>query len=85
MYFLKTCKEPFNHLEFNCGARLTNCVSKFLWSGFNGWVRKHYALHNVAIISINPALLQNYIQHISFMIFPLTLQSWLASLTIVCS
>ena len=35
MYLFKTCKKPFNHLEFNCGARLTNCVSKFL-CGFNG-------------------------------------------------
>ena len=26
MYLLKTYKKPFNHIEFKCGARLTNCV-----------------------------------------------------------
>ena len=36
MYFLKTCTKPFNHLEFNFGARLTNCVLKCLCSGCNG-------------------------------------------------
>ena len=33
MYFFKTWKKPLSHLEFNCGARLTNCVSKCLCSG----------------------------------------------------
>ena len=74
MYFLKTCKKPFNHLEYNCVVRLTNCVLKFLCSGFNGQ-------SEIMAVLRNAALLRKWytFSALATGVFPLTRETWIAS------